>query len=205
MRARTAAQLAGPSLFIVGIWFAGSWVPSQTSPVTERQDDAQAEISLLMTELQAAKSAAGVTDELDTDIEAAEAAVPPSSAMAKFVRDAGAVGTRTGVVIDQIAPLAVSSDTDPEGVQPLPAGTSSILVSIGATGEYAALVSFVDELTTLERLVLVDTIELRAEEGDTTTLLLDLELRIFTTEMLTTEGEFEDDLLLFDEDEEEDR
>jgi len=205
MRTRTLAQLAGPALFAVGIWFAVGWLPTQTSSVGERQDDAQAEISALVTELEAARSVAGVTDDLDAGIEAAEAAVPSASLVAEFVREAGAAGDLTGVTIDQIAPLAVSSDSDSEGIERLPFGTSSILVSIGATGDYGALISFMDELTAMDRLVLVDIVELRAEDSDTTTLLLDLELRIFTTANLTADGEFEDDLLLFDEEDEADR
>lgn len=201
MRLRTTAQLAGPCLLMVGIWFAGSWVPTQTSSVDDRKQDAQAELELLTDELEAARSLGDVTDELDLEIAVAEAAVPSTAEMGRFVRDAGAAGVRTGISVGQIAPLAVSSDTDPESLLSLPVGTSSVLVSVGATGRYLDLVSFVDELTAMDRLVLVDAIEFRSDEGDSDAVVLDLELRIFTTAVLTTEPQSEDDFFALEGDE----
>ena len=49
----------------------------------------------------------------------------------------------------------------------------------------------------MDRLVVIDLIDLNADEEDTSEIILDLELRIFTTENLVTTPDFDADL--FDE------
>ena len=92
----------------------------------------------------------------------------------------------------QIAPLTVSSDSDPEAVSRLPVGTTSVTISIGARGQYPALLAFVDELHALDRLVVVDLVDLTSDEEDTSQVIMDVELRIFTTEQLVQTPELDE-------------
>ncbi len=206
MKARTLGQLAGPSLLALGVWFALGWLPSQSAAADLRLLDAESELTLLSAELSDARSLEAELPGFTAEIDTAEAAVPMDKNVAGFVRATHRAAVTSEVVLDQIAPLGVSSDTDPESVAPLPTGTSSISISIGATGAYPGLVAFVDALVADDRLVLVDSIEMRSDEADSSIVILDLEVRIFTTENLISVSDFgfdEDDEFLADDTEEE--
>lgn len=197
MRVRSLAQILAPSAVVVGVWLAIGWVPSQSASAKDAEAEAQAEFALLAAELADARALDAEVDALEAQIEAAERSVPAEREVGAFVRFAHAVASETSVALDQIAPLAVSSDTDLESETTLPSGTSSILVSIGATGGYLDLMSFIDSLVAADRLVLLDGVEMRADESDSTMVILDLELRIFTTESLVGVSDlgFDDEFL----------
>ncbi|MDW3221153.1 MAG: type 4a pilus biogenesis protein PilO [Acidimicrobiales bacterium] len=184
MTPRSIAQVLAPTAVAIAAWFAVGWLPSQSASAQDAEAEAQAEFALLAAELADARALGAELDALEADIEAAEKAVPAQREVGTFVRFAHSAATESGVVLDQIAPLAVSSDTDPDSEAPLPSGTSSILISIGATGSYLDLMSFIDALVAADRLVLVDGVEMRADESDSAIVILDVEVRIFTTESL---------------------
>ncbi|GJM37970.1 MAG: hypothetical protein DHS20C19_13370 [Acidimicrobiales bacterium] len=184
MTPRSIAQVLAPTAVAIAAWFAIGWVPSQSAAAQDAEADAQAEFALLAAELADARALDAELDALEADIQAAERAVPAGREVGAFVRFAHAAASDSGVVLDQVAPLAVSSDTDPDSETPLPSGTSSILISIGATGGYLDLMSFIDALVDADRHVLVDGVEMRADESDSTMVILDVEVRIFTTESL---------------------
>ena len=126
---------------------------------------------------------------------AARIAVPDEVELAEFVRDVGAVGDRSGVDVEQLAPLTVAGDSDAESAIDLPADTSSVTLSIGASGTYEQVMAFATGLRGLDRLVVIDLIGLTVDEESSSSVIVDLELRIFTTAELTAPSELDDQLL----------
>jgi Tfp pilus assembly protein PilO len=85
-----------------------------------------------------------------------------------------------GIVIEHLSPTPATAAT---AAAPLPADTSAVAVTLGARGGYEGLMGFVDSLIAADRIVVVDRIELRADE-ESADVLLDLDIRIFTTDRL---------------------
>ncbi len=185
MNARSIVQFAGAPLLAVTVWFALSWVPSQSGSADRRAREAESERAQVSADLKNAATLPTIVPQLDQRILATDRAVPPGAELAQFIADTGDAATRAGITIDQIAPLSIDTGDNPDSPLLLPAGTSSILVSIGATGGYQNLLDFVDDLTGFNRLVLVDVIDLNSDEAISQQVTMDLELRIFTTGALT--------------------
>lgn len=195
-------RLVGPSLAVVLIWFGAGWLPAALSTNDERRMAAADERQILVDDLETARGLTELEPKLDGRVDDAAVAVPATVEIATFVRATGAAGDKAEVFIEQMAPLTVSSDEDDDAVTRLPGGTSSVTISIGARGGYEQVMAFVDALLALDRLVVIDLIDMTADEEDTGQLILDLELRIFTTEQLLSVPELDEDLLDGDLDEE---
>lgn len=193
MRYAALGRLGGPSLLMVTIWSLVAMVPAALNSADDQLAAVEDEQALLVSELDEARALADELDALDGRIAAASVAVPGSADLAAFVRAVGKIGEQSGVAIEQIAPLKVASDSDPEALVALPAGTSSITISVGAGGSYEQAMAFAAELGRLERLVVVDLVRLTADEEDSSQVIIDLELRIFTTEQLVIAPQLDDE------------
>lgn len=192
MRLRAMAQVGGPPLAALALWFGVGWLPPMLSGEAERLAQVEAERDGLLFEVAAARSLPAGVGPAEQRLAAAVAAVPAEPEVSGFVRLVGGLASAKGITVDQISPLAASSDTDAEATTRLPAGTSSITLSIGARGAYEALMGFLDELRHQPRLVIVDLIDLRTDENDAAALVAELEVRIFTTEALVRPADIED-------------
>ncbi len=183
MRVRSVLRVAGPTAVVITVWLIAGWLPARAQGAEdERREEADAERIHLQSELQAVRDLPAASDGLDRRIQAGEAAVPSEMQLDDFLEDAGVAAALSGVVVDQIAPIAIASDLDPASMGDLPRGTASTSISLGATGSYERLVGFVDRLRDLDRLVVIDLIGFNADEEDPSVVTLDLELRIFTTD-----------------------
>ncbi len=190
MTGRSIMQLVGAPALTLSVWFAASWIPAQSGTEAARLQQAEDDRVQLIAELNEASLLDENLDLFEQRIATTESAIPPESQLGVFIADAGIAGNRAGVTIDQIAPLAVSGDDDVDDqLAELPVGTSSIVISIGAVGTYPGLLAFVDELTALDRLVLIDLVDLNVDDEISEQVILDLELRVFTTAVLTPEAE----------------
>jgi Tfp pilus assembly protein PilO len=193
-----------PPAVVVVVWFALAWLPGTLSGHEARQEEAEGERVLLLADLAKARALPNQVADLEARLAETDVAVPETVELAEFLRAASAAGDRAGIEIEHTAPLTVSSDADQEDAATLPAGTSSVSISIGARGGYDQVVAFADELRALDRLVVIDLMDLTTDEEDTNTLILDVELRIFTTEELTTVSDLGDEFLEEDFDQEDD-
>jgi Tfp pilus assembly protein PilO len=194
----TIGRLAGPSLLVVLLWAVATLVPAALDDTDEQLAETEEIRTLLFSDLADARDLPDEPDELadlDDRIAAAEVAVPEVVELAAFIRDVGAVGDQSGVSVEQIAPLSVTSDSDPESLISLPAETSSVTISVGASGTYEQVMTFASELRQLDRLVVTDLVALTADEEDSSLVTLDLELRIFTTDQLVATAEIDDEIL----------
>ncbi len=134
--------------------------------------------------LVAARALPAEADRADQRLSAAVAAVPPEPMVSEFVPLFGELAAASGTEVDQASALTVSSDTDVEATTRLPPGTSSNPLCVGARGPSAALRGFIKRLRPRPRLVVVDLVDLTADENDAGALVANLELRIFTTKAL---------------------
>ncbi|MEZ5411992.1 MAG: type 4a pilus biogenesis protein PilO [Acidimicrobiales bacterium] len=184
MTPRAVVELAGPPLAALALWFGVGWLPPAMSGDGERLVRAEAERAGLLAEVAAARELPAAAGPAEERLSAAAAAVPAEPQISEFVRLVGQLATASGAAVDQMSPLTVSSDTDAEATAQLPPGTSSITLSIGTRGTYEALMGFLDQLRHQPRLVVVDLIDLTADENDAGTLVANLEVRIFTTAAL---------------------
>lgn len=184
MTPRAVAQLGGPPLAVLAAWFGVGWLPPRLSGDADRLTRVEAERDALVAEVVAARTLPAEAGPAEQRLAAAVAAVPAEAEVSEFVQMVGQQAAARGVTVDQISPLAASSDSDPEASARMPAGTSSITLSIGTRGAYEALMGFLDDLRHQPRLVIVDLIDLRTDENDAASLVGDLEVRIFTTQEL---------------------
>ncbi len=186
MNVRGIAQVIGPVVVAVVAWLGLGLAPWVLSDHDERAVAIEEEHGRLTVEIAAAQRRSEAVPAYEARRAEADRAVPPTIDLAAFVRATDAAADRTGVAIEQMAPLQVSSGSEGGTAAPLPAGTSSITISLGASGSYPQVLAFAEALGDLDRLVVVDHIDVNADEAQTSRLILDVELRIFTTDRLST-------------------
>ena len=184
MTPRGVVELAGLPLAALVLWFGAGWLPPTLSGGADRLTQVEAERDGLLAEVVAARALPAGAGPAEQRLEAAAAAVPAEPGVSDFVQLIGQLASASGVVVDQVSPLTVSSDTDAEATAQLPPGTSSVTLSIGTRGPYEALLGFLDQLRHQPRLVVVDLVDLTADENDASTLVANFEVRIFTTAAL---------------------
>ena len=176
-----------PPMALTGLWAAAIWWPSQSSVAEEHDRLAaiQSDQLALITEFNDLSSGAEQVDALNAELESLDVAIPPSPDIAAFVRQLDAEADASQFEIDLLAPTLVlgGAATDPDRV--VPPGMSSVSFSITGQGSFEAAMAFVDRVMTLPRLIVVDALGLTSVEGDTGQVILDLDLRIFTTDQMT--------------------
>lgn len=202
MSGRGVAQLVVPAMVIVVTWFGLAWLPAVLSGHDDRRIAAEEERGLLIVDLAEARTLPSQLVGLEARLAETQIAVPATVELAEFVRATDVAADRAGIAVEQMAPLTVSSDTDEEALTSLPVDTSSVSISIGARGGYDQVLGFADELLAMGRLVVIDLMDLTTDEEDASQIILDLELRIFTTQQLVTASDL--DAGLFDEEFDED-
>lgn len=186
MTPRGVVELGGLPLAALALWFGAGWLPPTLSGRADRLTQVEAERDGLVAEVAAAQALPAEAGPAEQRLQAAAAAVPAEPGVSDFVQLIGQLASANGVAVDQVSPLTVSSDTDAEATAPLPAGTSSVTLSIGTRGPYEALMDLLDQLRHQPRLVVVDLVDLTADENDASTLVANLEVRIFTTAALVS-------------------
>ena len=175
-----------PSIVAFAVWFGLAGLTSAIAPDAERLIEAEAERDVLLLDLAEARALPQRAGGFEQRLTETDVAVPPAVDLAGFVRSVDAAGEAAGVFIEQMAPLSVSSDTDDEVITHLPTDTSAVTISIGASGSYDQIMAFADGLRALDRLVVIDRFEANADEENITQVIADLELRIFTTQVLSS-------------------
>lgn len=166
----------GASLALVGLWFLLLWSPQggRLAGARAREEAAAAENSQL--EVRAARLSAAEQrrPELTADLEALRVAVPDSPDLAQFLLDADAASTEAGVDFISISPTPPAPSAKPG----LP---SEVNLDITVEGGYFQVLDFLNRLTTMPRVVVIDTLGLTAGEGATAPLNVTLTARMFTT------------------------
>jgi Tfp pilus assembly protein PilO len=171
----------GASFLVAVVWYLLLW-----SPQSGQLDDAQTRVTtagitndqleLRLARLSAANAKAAV---LHADFDRLEQAVPDEPELAQFILDANQAATDSGVEFLAIAP-GVPEQTDPA----LP---PAISLAITVKGGYFEALDYLDKMSGLPRVVVVDTLTL-TPGGDQTSsgldaqdLTISVNARMFTT------------------------
>jgi Tfp pilus assembly protein PilO len=160
---------------VVGMWFAAVWMPrgKDIAAADTRAAAADVRVEELQLALQRLASA-------DDDAEVSEAAL--SRVTAAIPDTADLSGLLTGVNT-----TATEADVQLMGITPgtLAAGTPTVVpFTLDVTGAYFSVVSFTQKLTTLSRLIVLDSVQVSA--GTTGTLTVKLAARAFTTQAVAS-------------------
>jgi Tfp pilus assembly protein PilO len=169
---RIAVGVAGAGLALVGGYLM-LW-----SPQSDRLDRATDERDRVEHELQLAqRRTLPSPSELVVDAGALQAAIPRSPELAALLRQLDAAAAATGLVLGSVGP------TPPA---PSPAGQAMVL-TVKGSGSRAAALGFLQRLSALERVVVVEQVHLQAaagtpdapREGTSGEVLLELTARTF--------------------------
>ncbi len=177
---RTLVVVFAPLVAVFAVWVALAVVVTGGE-----QTDADDRVLAARTEQASLAAEIGARSELTpldvvADVEAAfDGAIPDDVSIDAFVRSLHALAAERGVSIDQVAPLDLTGAAT--GNQTLPNGVSAIPVSVTGRGTYAQVLPFVDDLNAADRLVVIDSLSIAADEEATGFVTLDLSFRLFTT------------------------
>lgn len=184
MNRRTLLLAIAAAGALLVVWFVMLWSP-QSGKLGDAHDRTAAaaatneELQLRLARLQAADAE---EPELQTDFDRLRGAVPDDPELAQFILDANQAATDSGVDFLSISP-GVPQQTDPT----LPAAIS---LAITVKGGYYEALDYLEQMSGLERVVVIDTLALTP--GNTSTGLADLTIainaRMFTTEVLLVAG-----------------
>jgi len=71
----------------------------------------------------------------------------------------------------------------------VPVGLSAIAITLNFEGSYDEVMAFTTDLNRLSRLVIIDRVSMVANEGETERIVVDMNLRIFSSGTSTEETE----------------
>lgn len=162
------------SLVMLLLWYFLLWSPRQSEISAAEQRTAAAETQAATLEAEIQRLQAAQRDEPLKQARRAElqAAVPDDPALGQFILDVNAAASASGIEFMTI------SQTPPAPSET--GGPSTIALNFSVAGGYFQVLDFMNRLTDLPRLVVIDTVNLSPGEGGTR-LSASLGSRIFTT------------------------
>ncbi|MGH1503167.1 MAG: type 4a pilus biogenesis protein PilO [Acidimicrobiales bacterium] len=180
-RRRVVVELAWPLAVVIGAWAIVSvgWLGRATADAEAEVDAIGVERLALIDELDSLQTLDAERASVAAEDERLAAAVPDDPDLDGFVDEVAASAAAAGVVVEQFAPVAVTSAAVGGGSD-LPDGVTSIELSITVVGDYAGLMAFVADVESFDRLVLIDAISLLADDDVVDRLTLDVVMRVFT-------------------------
>ena len=183
MKNRTLLIAGGVALAVLVLWYLLLFRSQSSSldAAQERRDAAQAtndELQLRLSRLQAAQAR---EPELTARLETLRVAIPDDPALGQFIIDANDAAQTSGVEFLSISP------TPPETNPTL--GLSVVNLAIEVTGGYFQTLDYLNRLTALPRIVVVDNLNLTpGAEGDSL-LTVSLSARMFTSQVDPVAGD----------------
>jgi len=177
-----------PPVALVVLWFTAIWWPARSAVSNEEDRLAaiQTDQLALITEFDGLNAASDQLDSLNAEVAGLDVAIPSRAGVAAFVRQLDAESLATDFRIEVLAPTLVLGGTTLDPDRAVPAGMSSISFSLTGQGSFEAAMEFVDQVATLPRLVVIDELGLTSIEGESGQVILDLDVRVFTTEQMTS-------------------
>lgn len=178
MTRKITLAAVGASVALLAAWFVLLWGPQggKLADAEDREEAAaavNAELELRRDRLVAAQAEAPA---LQAKVEALRVAVPDSPDLAQFILDANDAATASGVDFLSISPAPPAASADP--TQP-----AVVNLAIDVDGGYFQVLDYLNRVDDMDRIVVVDTLDLapKGEEGRTDGLSVSLTARMFTT------------------------
>lgn len=162
------------SVVMILLWYLLLWSPRQSEiqAAEARTEAAESQASALEQEIQRLQAAQ--RDEPLKQARRAElqGAVPDDPALGQFILDVNAAASASGI---EFMTISQTPPAPPEG-----GGLSTIALNFSVAGGYFQVLDFMNRLTDLPRLVVIDSVSLSPGEGGAR-LTAALGSRIFTT------------------------
>jgi type IV pilus assembly protein PilO len=176
MSRRTILVAGAAAAGLAIMWFLLLWGPQggKLDDARERETAAQAEndgLELRLARLQAAQQEA---PEMMADLDGLRRAVPDDPQLAEFILDANTAASDAGVDFISIAPGV------PQAGAALP---PTITLSISVSGEYFSVLDYLERLSDMPRIVVVDSLNLApsSSENGLQELAVQVTARMFAT------------------------
>jgi type IV pilus assembly protein PilO len=160
MNRRAVLIAFGAAALLLVLWFLLLWGPQggRLRAAEDRQTAAEAQNSALELRLSRLQASQERAPELMADLEELRRAVPDDPELAQFILDANEAASDSGVDFLSISP-GVPEQSDPL-LPPV------IRLAINVTGGYFEVLDYLDRLTNLPRVVVIDDLSLTPTGGD---------------------------------------
>ena len=171
MNRRSVLIGVGAGLAVLLFWYFLLWSPRgraiDDAKSRQRTADAQAlELQARLNQLRDAQRNEAATR---AQIAQLQEAIPDEPNLAQFILDANDAATRSGIDFLSIAPTPPTAGTtvaDPQtGEEATAGGPSVIALSVSITGGYFQVLDFVNRLTDLTRIVVIDGVAVSGATG----------------------------------------
>jgi Tfp pilus assembly protein PilO len=141
------------AVLVMALWWTVLLKPTRAKAAKVHADTEieQSKLAPLQAQLTKAQADAAHAAEFKAQLESLQKAMPDSPALAEFLRDANAIASATGVSWQ-----SVTHSPPTIGV----GGVTSITLGIQVKGSYAQVVDYLTRLAALQRLVVVDGVQL---------------------------------------------
>ncbi len=166
----------GAGLVVLVAWYLLLWGPQggRIEDAQAERDAATARNQQLLTQVERLQGAKERQPELVAQNDRLKAAIPDQPDLAAFILSADDAASTSGVTFMAITPQAPATAEDAT----LP---TVVAVSIEAEGGYFQVLDFVNRLEDLDRLVVIDSIDVAPQDDSGLALTVALQGRIFTT------------------------
>ena len=182
MNRRTLLIGVGGALAVLLIWYFLLWSPrgNAIQAAQDRRQTAENEALELRAQINRLREAQRNESATRARIEELRQAIPDEPNLAQFILDTNEAAARSGIDFlsisptPPVAPTLAEASAAPEGTTP-----SQIALGITITGGYFQVLDFVNRLTDLTRIVVIDGVSVAPAAGGD--LSVQLSGRMFTT------------------------
>ena len=172
---------AGVAVLVIIVWYAAIYSP-KNHDLSKAQDDlavAQSQQGNLQTQLGSLRDLEANRAKQQAALQKLNAAVPTTPDLAGFILQANDIATQAGVNWLQVSPTLPTAPTS--------GGPTTVNLTMQLEGGFFQVYDYLNRLEDLQRLVVVDTVNLNAKGGDTSgggtsdpTLTMSITARMFT-------------------------
>lgn len=180
MSRRTVLLGAGAALLVLVLWYFLLWSPqrSKVADARDRRENAEAEAANLRIQLSRLQDLKQREALQRAELETLRVAVPDQPNLAQFILDANDAATKAGIEFLSITPSVPAAATTGNGAPAAGAPPPSVSMTMSIKGGYFQVLDFVNRLTDLPRIVVIDSLNVNAGGG---TLDVSLQARMFVS------------------------
>lgn len=163
MKVKLIAISLAAVVLLTGLWYVALWSPQggKIEKAKEEQAAAEAKSAELTTRLERLKRLEANKEQLDADLALFSQLIPHSDELDDFILDIHAKAQQAGIEFVSIAPSEPQVGTGAATT----GGPLSVGLSMSATGDYFALLRFLEQVRDGERLVTIDNLTLSGGDG----------------------------------------
>ena len=157
---------------VVGLWFVLLWAPQsgRLADAAARRDDAEAANTQLEQRVRLLRGAGEESAEMEAALDDVNSAIPEQPRHDLLLVDVEDAARAAGVELSTITPTPPTAGKG---------GVSQVPVNLAVTGQYGAVLSFIERLETLPRIVVIDGLDVSSAPDGTLTVAISA--RMFTT------------------------